>query len=168
MATVSANSERSASSQARSIVIAGLLIAVMGGFDQTTFAVLTQQATPVTFFQFIASALLGATAFAGGYTTALLGLIIHLVISFVVAGVFILPAGTIALVRRTFLLSAVAYGAAVSFISALLLPLTAAPKVPVSTLSVVHGLASGSLYIGLPLAMTIWQSAGTRKVSVPA
>ena len=159
MATVSVATARGSSSQVHSIVSAGLVIAIQGGVDQATFAVLTQHVTPVTFFQFIASAVLGSAAFAGGYLTVLLGLLIHLVVSFVVAGVFILAASKIALVRRTVVLSALLYGAAVAIISGALLPLTAAPKVPVTTLSVVHGLIADAVFIGLPLAMMVWLGA---------
>jgi hypothetical protein len=159
MATLSVATERGSSSQVRSIVSAGLVIAIQGGVDQTTFAVVTQQVTPVTFFQFIASAVLGPAAFAGGYVTVLLGLLIHLVVAFIVAGVFILAASKIALLRRTVFVSALLYGAAVAIISGALLPFTAAPKVPVTTLSVVHGLIADAVFIGLPLAMIVWLGA---------
>jgi len=165
MATMSATAERGASSQARSIIIAGLVIAVVGGLDQTIFAVLTQPVTLIFVFQYIASAFLGLAAFAGGYTTALLGLLFHLVVSFVVAVVFILAASKIAILRRTVFVSALVYGAAVNVISGVLLPFTVAPKLPVTTLVVVHGLIADALFIGLPLALTVWLAARTRKES---
>ncbi|MGE5334849.1 MAG: hypothetical protein ACM3N4_09140 [Nitrososphaerota archaeon] len=168
MATVSATGERGASSQVRSIVIAGLVIALVNGLDQTIFAVVTQPVTPVTVFQYFASAFIGLGAFAGGYTTALLGLLIHVVVAFVVAGVFILAASRSAFLRRTVFVSALVYGAAVSIVSGVLLPFTAAPKLPVNTLAVVHGLIADALFIGLPLAMTVWQGTRTRNVSTPA
>ncbi len=170
MAAVSASTVRGSSSQVRSIAIAGLVIGIVGGLDQTTFFVLTQHFTPVSIFQYIASGLLGPAAFAGGYTTALLGLLIHFVISFVVAAVFILAASNIAFLRRTVFLSAMVYGAAVNmFMSAVILPFSAAPKMPVTTLLVVHGLIADALFVGLPLAVTVWQGARTKnKVRVAA
>lgn len=164
--TISATAKPGASSQVRSIIIAGLVIAVANGLDQTTFAVLTQQVTPVTVFQYFASAFLGLAAFADGYTTALLGLLIHLVVSFMVAGVFILAASKIAFLRRTVFVSALVYGAAVNIISGVLLPFTAAPKLSVTTLVVVHGLIADALFIGLPLALTVWLGARARKQGV--
>lgn len=168
MDIVSATAERGTSSKVGSIIVAGLVIGIVGGLDQATFAVLTQHATPVSFFQYIASSVLGLAAFSGGYTTALLGLLIHFVISLVVAGVFILAASTITLLRRTVFLSALVYGAAVNFISGLLLPLTAAPKLPFSTLLLVHGLVAGALSIGLPVAITVWQSGRVNKAIATA
>lgn len=166
MATVNATTERSASSHVRSIVIAGLVIAVANGLDQCVFAVVTQHVTPAIVFQYFASAFLGLAAFAGGYTTALLGLLIHLVIAFVVPAVFILAASKIAFLRRTVFVSALVYGAAVNIISDVLLPFTAAPKLSVTTLAVVHGLIADALFIGLPLALTVWLGARARKESV--
>lgn len=157
--------QRTAVSQVRSIIIAGLVIAIVNGLDQTVFAVMTQQATPVTIFQFIASALLGLAAFSGGYVTALLGILIHLVVAFVVAGVFILAASRIAFPRRFVFPSAMVYGAAVSIISGLLLPFTAAPKLPVTTLGVVHSLIADAVFVGLPLAIIVWRNARVSKAS---
>ncbi len=166
MATVSATTARSASSQVRSIVIAGLVIGVLGGLDQVTFYTLTQHLTPMLVFQYIASGLLGMAAFAGGYTTALLGLVIHFVISFVVAGVFILAASKITFPRRALFLSALVYGAAVFlFMGVLVVPFSAAPKMSVSTLALVHGLIADAVLVGLPPAIMVWQSARARRVS---
>ena len=171
MATATATTTRTTSSQLGSIVIAGLIIAIVGGIDQTTFFVLTQHFTPVSIFQFIASGLLGPAAFAGGYTTALLGLLIHFVISFVVAGVFILAASKLAFLRRTpiLFLCALVYGAAVNmFMSALVLPFSAAPKMQVTTLLIVHGLVADALVIGLPLAIAVWRNARASKLGLAA
>lgn len=164
MATISGATARATVSPIRSIVIAGLVIGVIGGIDQTTFFVLTQHFTPMSIFQYIASALLGPSAFAGGYMTALLGLLLHFLISFVVAAVFILAANQFAFLRRTVFVSALIYGAAVNmFMSVAVLPFTAAPKIPVSTLLIVHGLVADALVIGLPLAITVWQSSRANK-----
>ena len=168
MSTVSATTEGGSASLVRSITIAALVIAIVNGLDQTAFAVLTQHVTPMIVFQYFASALLGLAAFAGGYTTALLGLLIHVVVSFVVAGVFILAASNIAFLRRTVFVSALVYGVAVAFISGVVLPFTAAPKVPTTPLAMVHGLVADALFIGLPLAFVVWQGARARGASVPA
>ena len=123
----------------------------------------------MSLFQFIASGLLGAAAFAGGYTTALLGLLIHFLISFVVAGVFILAASAIAFLRRTVFVSALVYGAAVNMVmSAVVLPFSRAPKIPVTPLLVAHGFIADALFIGLPLAIAVWQNARAKKVRVSA
>ena len=69
--------ERGSSSLVCSFSLAGLAVAIVGGLDQTIFAVLTQHVTPVTFFHYCASAQLGMAACGGGYTTALLGVVVQ-------------------------------------------------------------------------------------------
>jgi hypothetical protein len=160
---------RNSGTLVRSIAVAGLIIGIVGGIDQTTFFVLTAHFTPVTIFQYIASGLLGPAAFAGGMATALLGLLIHFVISFVVAAVFILAAAQFAFLRRTAFVSAMVYGVAVNmFMSALVLPMSAAPKMPVTSLLVIHGLIADAVFVGLPLAIIVWRDARAQKASVVA
>jgi hypothetical protein len=163
MATISpvssSTSTRNSVSLVRSTALAGLVIGVLGAVDYVTFFDLTLHTPPLATFQYIASGLLGPAAFAGGYTTALLGLLIHFVIAFVVAGVFILAASWIALVRRTVFLSALVYGAAVNmFMSTLVLPFSAAPKMQVTTVLIVHGLIADAVFVGLPLALIVWRN----------
>lgn len=161
--------ERATVSLVRSTALAGLAIGVLGGADMLIFYYLTQGTSPVLFLQYIASGLLGLSAFAGGYTTALLGVLLHFVISFVVAAVFILAARWIALVRRTVFVSALVFGAAVYlFMGAVVLPLSAAPKLPVSTVVVVHGLIADAVFIGLPLAIIVWRNAHVNKAIATA
>jgi uncharacterized membrane protein YagU involved in acid resistance len=163
MSTITRTSPRAAvspGSLARSIAIAGLIIGVVGGIDYAVFFRLTQHLGTIAVFQYIASGLLGAAAFAGGNTTAMVGFLIHFGISFVVAAVFILAASQIAFLRRTVFVSALVYGAAVNmFMSMVVLPYSATPKMTVTTVLIVHGLIGDALIVGLPLALTVWLGA---------
>lgn len=162
-------SENTTASLLRSIALAGLVIGTLGGIDYLVFFRLTQHEGPVQVYQYIASGLLGPAAFAQGYTSALLGVLIHYFISFAVAAVFILAARWIALVRRTVFVSAFVYGAAVSmFMSMFVLPMSAAPKMPASTVLIVHGLVSAAVFVGLPLAIIVWRSARTASATATA
>lgn len=161
--------ERTAVSLARSIAWAGAVIGVLAGADMVIFYYLTQNTSPVLSFQYIASGLLGLSAFAGGYTTALLGVLIHFVVSFVVAAVFILAARWIALLRRTVFVSALVYGAAVNLVmGAVVTPISAAPKLPISTVVVVHGLIADAMFVGLPLAIIVWRNARVKNAIATA
>lgn len=173
MSTISPTSirapERPAVLLVRSIAIAGLVIGILVGADMLIFYRLTQNVPPVLALQYFASGLLGAAAFAGGYTSALLGVLIHFAISFVVAAVFILAARWIALVRRTVFVSALVYGAAVNlFMSTVVLPLSAAPKLPVTSVIVVHGVIADAVFVGLPLAIIVWWNARANKAIATA
>lgn len=173
MSTISSTSihapERTAVSLVRSIALAGLAIGILTAADMLIFYYLTQATSPVLSMQYIASGLLGLDAFAGGYITALLGVLIHFVISFVVASVFILAARWIALLRRTVFVSALVYGAAVNLVmGAIVTPLSAAPKLPVSTVIVVHGFIADAVFVGLPLAIIVWRNARVNKAIATA
>lgn len=145
----------------RSIIATWLVIGVIGGIDYAAFFYLTLHLQPVGVYQYIASGLLGTAAFAGGYTTALLGFVIHMAIALVVAAVFILIASQIAFLRTGWVfLAGLVYGAAVNmFMSMVVLPLSAAPKMPVTTVLIVHGLIADALFVGLPVAIAVWQYA---------
>lgn len=153
-------SERTAGSLGRSIAIAGPIIGVLNAVDMLVFYHLTLNTSPLLFFQYIASGLLGPVAFADGYTSPLLGILIHFAVAFVVAAVFILAASWSALLRRTVVVSALVYGAAVYlFMGIVVLPLSAAPKLSTSTPILVNGLVGNAVSIGLPLAIMVWRSS---------
>ena len=160
MATISIAAERKSLPILRPTLIGGLLVGTLGTIDWAIFFLAAMHFQPEATFQYIASALLGPSAFAGGYTTALVGLLIHFGISFVVAGVFVLAASQLAFVRRTVFVCGLIYGAAVNmFMSTLVLPFTAAPKMQVTTLLIVHGIVADALFVGLTLAIIVWRES---------
>ena len=164
--TTSNTTVRNPSALVRSIALTGLFIGIVGSVDFSIFFYLTQHEAPLATYQYIASGLLGPSAFAGGYTTALLGILIHFVISFVVAAVFILAASQMAFLRRTgwVFVAGLVYGAAVNmFMSMAVLPFSAAPKMPVTTALIVHGLIADALFIGAPVAFAVWYTARANK-----
>jgi hypothetical protein len=88
MSTIANTSPATRNSLLRSTLIGGLIIgtadliiyhwfvsSVLGGFPLSSV------------FQYIASGVLGVSAFAGGIATALLGVLFHYLISIVIAGV---------------------------------------------------------------------------------
>jgi hypothetical protein len=70
-------------------------------------------ASPVVVFQSIASGALGKAAFAGGLSTAALGVGVHVLISLVAAAVFVFAAGRWDILLRRPFASGVCYGVAV-------------------------------------------------------
>jgi len=113
--------------------------------------------------QYIASGILGNAAFEGGIATALLGVLIHLFISFVIAGVFILSADRIPLLRRYAIAGALLYGfGAFIVMNLIVLPLSAAPPLPAPTmLQVIEMVIEHILAIGLPLGILVRRNANT-------
>jgi len=92
----------------RSIVLGGLIIGIADAIIYHWFVSSVLGGYPlISVFQFIASGVLGESAFAGGIATALLGVLFHYTISIVIAGVFIWFIGV--LITSGDALSAIAY-----------------------------------------------------------
>jgi len=85
--------------------------------------------------------------------------------------VFILVASQIAFLRRPAwaIVAGLVYGVAVNmFMSALVLPHSAALAMPVTTALVVHGLIGDALFVGLPVAFAALWYARTNKATARA
>jgi hypothetical protein len=137
-----------------SVVVAGLIIAVLRQIDVVVVFSFLLKVPYLVLLQFIASGLLGPAAFAGGLGTALLGLLLHVLFSLVIAAVFILAAVRLPVLRRNLLFSGLLYGVIVYFVmNFVVTPLSAAPPSEGITMSVVvEGIIVHALTIGLPLA----------------
>jgi uncharacterized membrane protein YagU involved in acid resistance len=145
---------RTSGALVRSIILAGLIVGVLGSIDQVIFFNVTQQTTPMALFQYIASALLGPAAFTGGVATALVGLLLHFVISFVVAAVFLLAASRLAFLRRATVLSGFLYGVGVFVVmNILIVPLSLAPKLAFSVPLALNAIISALVLVGMPIAL---------------
>lgn len=110
----------------RAILTTGL---VVGAMDITSAIVLTlsRGGTIMRLMQFIASGLLGKSAFQGGVTTAALGLALHFVIAFGLVTVFYFASRKLAFLRQRPVPSGIAYGLIVfAVMNFIVLPLSAA------------------------------------------
>ena len=112
-------------------------------------------------YQYIASGALGESAFAGGIATALLGVLFHFIVSFIVAGIFILSTDRIFLLRRYPVVSSLLYGFGVFIVMTMIvIPLSAAPPLPAPTTSqLIMNILDHILVIGLPLGILVRRSA---------
>lgn len=112
--------------------------------------------TPLRVAHSIASGLLGANAFQGGYKTAMIGVILHFIIALGAATVFCLASVKLRwLVERPWLSGAL-YGVVVYwFMQLIVLPLSAIPfKLNFSSRVVATGLIVHVLCVGWPIALT--------------
>lgn len=110
---------------------------------------------PVALLQTVASGVLGRAAFTGGVPTAALGLLLHFLLSYAWAGVFLLAAmGAPALARRS-LVSGVVFGIVVFLLMRfVVLPLSAFPfPVKFRPLATVLDLLSHMFFFGMPIAL---------------
>jgi uncharacterized membrane protein YagU involved in acid resistance len=144
-----------------SIVMGWLIIMVLRQLDVFVVYGLLFKVPYIVQLQFIASGILGMAAFAGGLGTALLGLILHLVNSLVIAAVFIVAATRLAALRRNIILGGLLYGVVVYFVMWFVVtPLSAAPPPEGQVLAViVEGIIGHAVLIGLPLAFIARRNA---------
>ena len=158
MTTITSTSLTNRKSLLRPIVLGGLIIgaadaiiyhwlvsSVLGGYPLTSV------------YQYIASGALGQSAFAGGIATALLGVLIHFFVALVVAGVFILSATRISLLRRYSIVGSLLYGFGVFIVMTMIVtPLSAAPPLPAPTTpQLIVTILDHILVVGLPLGILV-------------
>lgn len=149
----------------RSIAVGGIIIGTLQLIIQDFLVFSLLGKTPfISIWQYIASGALGDAAFAGGLATALLGVIIHYLISFVVAAVFIMSAARIPLLRRNAIVGSILFGVAVWFVMGfIVIPLSAAPPLPTPTLfQLIEGIIDHALIIGLPLGIIVRRNANVK------
>lgn len=104
---------------------------VAGTLDGLAAVIFLAKMNFVRVFQYIASAILGKAAYAGGAKTVLLGLILHYFIAFSFTFFFALLTTWISALRKNVLISGVIYGIFVwTVMNLLVVPLTKIPPTP--------------------------------------
>ena len=149
----------------RSIAVGGIIIGTLHLIIQDFLVFSLLYKTPfISVLQYIASGALGEAAFAGGLATALLGVFFHYLISFVIAGVFILSAARIPLLRRNLIVGSLLFGfGAFVVMNFIVIPLSAAPVLPPPTLfQLIETIIDHILTIGLPLGIIVRRSANVK------
>ena len=106
---------------------------------------------------------MGNAAFAGGLATALLGLVLDFLMTTIMAGVFILGADRIPLLRRYVIPGSLLYGFGVFIVMNLIvLPLSAAPALPAPPMWLfIEIILEHVLLVGLPLGLIVRWNAKT-------
>jgi hypothetical protein len=157
MTTITITPLNTRASTLRSIALGGTMVAMLHLIvqDGLVFSLLGQRPFIIV-IQYVASGAIGNAAFAGGLATAVLGLLIHFLISFIVAGVFILSIDRIPLMRRNIIFGSLLYGISVFVVLYyVVLPLSAAPPVPLQLMDVIELFLEHILVIGLPLGLFV-------------
>ncbi|MDQ0641646.1 putative membrane protein YagU involved in acid resistance [Pedobacter sp. W3I1] len=104
-------------------------------------------------FQYIASAIFGTKAFAGGIKTALIGLVLHYFIAFSFTLVFTIASTKTPVLRKNIILSGIIYGIVVwTIMTLLIVPLTKIPAVPFNYERAILNAVILIFCIGLPIS----------------
>jgi uncharacterized membrane protein YagU involved in acid resistance len=140
----------------RSILWGGL---IAGSLDLTAAFVTNGRRGlyPLRILQSIASGLLGADAFKGGFAIAALGVVLHFLIAFGAAAVYYALSRKFKFPVHHAVLCGLLYGIVVYwFMNLVVLPLSAIPfKVSFRPALLITGLIVHMLCVGLPIALTV-------------
>jgi hypothetical protein len=164
MSTIVSKPLDTRSSLLRSIALGGLIVGVVDAIVYHWLVSNVLGGIPlITVYQYIASGALGESAFAGGMGTALLGVLFHFIIAFIVAGVFIVSADRIPLLRRNLIIGSLLYGFGVFIVMSMIVtPLSATPPIPAPTTSqLIVAILDHVLVVGLPLGILVKRNGNT-------
>ena len=138
---------------ARAILVGGAAVAVLDGLDAIVAYKLVLGFEPIPIYQFVASGLVGPSAFAGGLASAALGLAVHVLVAFSAAAAFTVASLWWPALRRHAGAAGAAHGIAVyAFMNAVVIPLSRIPPAPFSLPLFVNGVVGHALFVGLPVA----------------
>jgi hypothetical protein len=160
MNTTTAAFPTHAGSITRAIFWGGL---IAGALDATDGVVAYgfQGLNPVQVLQYIASGVLGPASFKGGLATAGLGTLLHFLIAFVAAAVYVFATRLIpALNARPWLFGPLFGVAVFFFMNYGVLPLSAVGSAPFSLGMFLNGLIGHAVFVGFPIALFARRAGG--------
>ncbi len=134
----------------RAILFGTLAVGVLDLADALVFFGL-RGARPIRIFQSIAAGLLGRASFSGGVPTALLGVILHFFIAFLIVTTCVVASRWVPLLRARPIVSGAFYGIGVYLVMNLaVLPLSAAGKPTFVPVVVLNGVLIHMFGVGVP------------------
>jgi hypothetical protein len=110
--------------------------------------------SPIRILQSIAGGLLGRAAFQGGLATAVLGLVLHFTIAFLIVGTYYVASGRLGALVRHAIPCGMAFGVAAYLVmNFVVVPLSAAGGASRTLPVVLNGLCIHIVGVGLPAAL---------------
>jgi hypothetical protein len=144
---------RPASALLNAILWGGLIVGVLDAVDALVAFKLVAGFDPIPIYQFVASGLLGPEAFKGGLATAGLGLLIHFLIAFGAAAVYVGARASWRFLPDSVLVAGSVYGVGVyAFMNYVVIPLSRIPSSPFSLPLFLNGVIGHALLVGVPIA----------------
>jgi hypothetical protein len=152
----SVSEPRSQSSKAALAIFWGGLIAGVLDLIYATASVVLKGYPAIVLPQAIATGLLGAKSFQGGVPTAVLGIALEFLITFVAAAVYYGASRRLTFLTRQAVLWGLLYGIAIYFfMNFIVVPLSAAPKFKHTPVSIASDFVVHMVFIGLPMALAV-------------
>ena len=135
------------------ILYSGLTVGALDAIAATVSSVV-RGGSPIRVFQYVASGLLGQSAFEGGWAAYAIGLLLHFVIAFGASIVFITAGRLVPVISRIpFYISGPIYGVIVYFIMRdVIVPMSLVTRLNYNASAVTIGLIIHILFVGIPIA----------------
>jgi hypothetical protein len=164
MTTIASTALNSRISLLRLSVSGGLIIGMLHLIVQVGIVFgLLLKSPYISSLQFVASGAMGTTAYTGGLATALLGLVLELLMTMIIAGIFVVGVDRIPFLRQHVIPGSLLYGFGVFIVmNFIVLPLSAAPPLPAPPMWLfIEIILEHILLIGLPLGILVQRNANT-------
>ena len=164
MSTIARTTPNNGNSLLRLSIVGGSIIGLLHIIFQIGIVFgLLFKSNFISSLQYIASGALGNFAFTGGIATAMIGVILELIMTIIIAGLFILIIGRISLPRPYIIVSSLLYGIGVFLVmNYIILPLSSAPKLPAPpTWLLIEIILEHILLIALPLGILLRRNTST-------
>jgi hypothetical protein len=137
----------------RAILVGGLAAGILDAIDAIVAFKAVLGVGPIPIYQFVASGMLGPSAFAGGVSTALVGVAVHLLIAFSAAAVFAVASTRLPVLTERFVPSGAVFGVGVyAFMNYVVIPLSQIAPSPFSLALFVNGVLGHAAFVGIPIA----------------
>jgi hypothetical protein len=137
----------------RAILIGGAAVGILDAADGVVWAGVTAGQNPIQVLQWIATGLLGPSAFQGGLAAAGLGAMIHFALSYGFTTAFVIAFRNIQAVRSHWVAFGLGWGALVwAFMNLLVLPSSPVPQAAFTVGALVNGVIGHALTVGLAAA----------------
>lgn len=144
------------------IALGGLVVGVLDLIDAVVFYYLYYGVPPVRIFQSIAAGVYGRdSSIAGGWQTAIIGILLHFVIATLIATVFYLGTRLLPILYKKAVICGLIYGVICYFVMQyVVLPLSNVSPSKFSWPPFINGVIGHALVVGLPVALIARWSAG--------
>jgi len=144
------------SSDYRAILWGGLGAGVLDITAACVNTAIRSGRSPLWVFQSVASGLLGANSYKGGYLSGALGLLIHFFNAFVICTIFFLASRKLPFLAKNWIISGLLYGVGVYFVMyGIVLRLTFHRNFLTPFSSIMLGVAIHMFCVGLPISFAV-------------
>jgi hypothetical protein len=137
----------------RATLVGGAAAGILDAIDAVVAFKAVLGFDPIPIYQFVASGMLGPSAFSGGVGTALVGLGVHFLIAFTAAAVLVLASARWRGLSQHWVTAGALHGIGVfAVMNYVVIPLSRIPPGPFSLPLFLNGVIGHALLVGLPIA----------------